>query len=464
MFDFGLSGQKMVSVLSAVLLTGTLSSCIGSEINIGESTIEVNQNEPTIEYGLQAGKPYNGTQITFLICCADTPQYRAWQAKTSEFTSLTGIEVEYVWEPWGSFQEKIATEGVVGTGTYDVITWLDSWGPAFKYFMVPLDEPILQTGISTEDYPGVYIEGVSLDGEQYGLPVRGHPQMLFYRKDVFEQLGLEVPTTWNELEQAAKIITENTDLYGIASYYGTGANGQNLFVWFNYLWSNGAEIFNDDYEPVFNSPQGVEATKRYVSLLEDNLSPPGAVTYNEAEASRSVAQGESAMIITWWWRYALLTDETQADALVADNIGFAVPPAWEGKQSASYAIQLPVGVSAFSQNKQAAWEFLKWLTSVEVEREIVLDKTDPGTSTIVAVNQQNLEDSQVNQTSNGLHQTAARVLQDARTTPLIPEWAEVASVLEIAINQIASGEEVEPTLDRAAVEIEEIMDRAGYYE
>ena len=458
--------QQLLTLAGRLILIPllTLSACQPQEKVEPSNNAIARDNFETIAYGLKGGKPYVGTKLTFLICCSDTPQFVAWKQRTKEFSELTGIEVEYAWEPWGSFKEKIATEGVVRTGEYDIVLWLDSWGPSFDYFLLPLGDRLAAEKIDLQQFPQVYINSVTLDEEVRGLPVRGHPQMLFYRQDVLEELNLEPPQTWVELETVAKTITEKTNLYGIASYYGTQSNGQNLFVWMNYLWSNGGEVFDKNYRPTFNSPAGIEATQRYVDLLlKHKIAPPSSITYNEAEGARSVAQGESAMVITWWWRYAGLTDKTQAASEVADNIGFAPPPGWEGKQTVNYALQLPVGISSYSKNQDAAWEYLKWLTHPETERKIVLDKSNPKTSTIVGVHQANLLDPKVNQTSNGLHQTGARVLKNSRLTPLIAEWTEVSTVLEVAINNIASGSDTKATLDRAAKEVTEIMERAGYY-
>ena len=74
-----------------------------------------------------------------------------------------------------------------------------------------------------------------------------------------------------------------------------------------------------------------------------------------------------------------------------------------------------------------------------------------------------LADEEVNAVSGGLQATAAEILAQSRTQPLIPEWLEVQSVLEIAINEIAGGADAERTLNRAAAEVESIMMLAGYY-
>jgi multiple sugar transport system substrate-binding protein len=416
--------------------------------------------EEELPYGLLPGKPYEGETITILL--NNDAKNTAMQMRTKEFTELTGIEVVIDMVPFANLLEKVTAEGVGGTGAYDVVTYLDSWGSSVQSFLVPIDDRIAEAGIDMARYPAAYRQAVTYDGQVYALPWRGHPQLLFYRKDVMEQLGLKVPTTWAEYEEVAKAITEETDLYGTSMYYGKNA-GQNMFVWSTFMWSNGADIFDKDWKPIFNSPEGVEATQRYIDLLRNGLTPPGAVTYNEYDGTQSVAQGESAMIITWWWQYTRMTDPTTAKPEVVDNIGFAPVPEWEGKGGATYAICMPLAIMKDSQHQEAAWEFLKWVTNPELEKEIVTTKETPETTTNIAVQISNLEDPDVNAAWNNMHQFASKSLAVSRIMPQLAEWPEVVSVLETAINEMASGADVQATLDKAAGEVEEIMKRAGYY-
>ncbi len=276
------------------------------------------------------------------------------------------------------------------------------------------------------------------------------------------ELDLEVPSTWAELESVAKTITEETEQFGISYPYASHA-GQNLFVWITYLWSNGGQIFNDNWEPVFNNAAGVEATERFVRLLtEMEVAPPGGVTYNEYEAVQSMAQGESAMSLSWWWQYTNLVNEENAQPEVVENALFAPVPEWEGKGGATYAICMPLAIMKDSANKDAAWEFLKWATNPDLEKKIVTTKDDPNATTNVAVQKAILNDPEVNEAWNGMHKTAAESLEVSRIMPQIAEWPEVSDVLAIAVNKAATGEDVEKVLDQAADEVSEIMERAGY--
>jgi hypothetical protein len=81
-------------------------------------------------YGLKPDKPYNGTKLNFLICCNSVGQFAALIRRTTEeFTPMTGIEVTWDNTPYASFQEKLLTEASTGSGTYDIVAWVDKLGP-----------------------------------------------------------------------------------------------------------------------------------------------------------------------------------------------------------------------------------------------------------------------------------------------------------------------------------------------
>jgi len=168
------------------------------------------------------------------------------------------------------------------------------------------------------------------------------------------------------------------------------------------------------------------------------------------------------MVIVWWWHYGVLTNPEKAKEVVSQNIGFAPVPAWEGKGKATLALSMPIGISKASKHKEAAWEFLKWITNPDLEKEDVLDQSDPNTRTIVVVQKSNLMDPEINAASGGMHKAAAVSLEVSDTFPMLPEWPEVASALEVAISNIAGGADTKTEMDKAAAEVTAIMKRSGY--
>lgn len=413
-------------------------------------------------YGLKAGMPYKGTKVTFLV--HNAAQSHAQQKRVDEFTKLTGIEVEFLMVPYPSLREKITADAVAGTGAIDLYCFLDGWGPSMTGFLTPLNDFIKADGIDlSEKLPPAYIKGGTYEGTTYGIPTRGHPQLLLYRKDLLKQAGVEVPKTWKELIAAGKAIKEKTGRDGIAMYYGKGNAAQNLFLWNSFLKSGGASIFDDKMMPAFNTPAGLEATQYYVDLLlKHQVASPGSKFFKEYEASQAVAQDKAAMVIVWWWHFGVLTNPEKAQAVVAENMGFAPVPAWEGKGQATLALSMPIGINQASKKKEAAWEFLKWITNPDLEKANFLDKSDPKTRTIVVVQKKNLVDPEINALSNGMHKAAAASLEVSDTFPMMPEWPEVAASIEVAISNIAGGADTKAEMDKAAKEVKAIMKRSGY--
>jgi multiple sugar transport system substrate-binding protein len=287
-----------------------------------------------------------------------------------------------------------------------------------------------------------------------GFPIRGHVQLMFYRRDIFDKLGLKAPGTWDDMVEAGKLITAKTDMSGVAMYYGKTA-GQNLMIWFNYLWGTGGELLDAKGQPAFNSPAGIAATQAYLDvMLKHKAAPAASASFNETDAVNSVAQGKSAMVPVWWWRYASLVDP-KVSTLKPEQVAFAPLPSMPGKPNTTYTNTWFYGINRNSKKKAAAMEFLTWLSQPEIERGVLLDKS---MNEVVAMQTKNLIDADVNVRYNGMHVFGAQALKGAKGTPLFPQWPQVSDVLEATISELASGKgQVKPALDDAAARVRKAM-------
>ncbi|MEO0637717.1 MAG: extracellular solute-binding protein, partial [Pseudomonadota bacterium] len=213
------------------------------------------------KYNLLAGKPFEGTKLNILSVV--TPQFDGLMLRDEEFTELTGIELEWTFIPFGSLQEKINAEGIAANGTFDVVNYLDSWGPPNSHWLKPIDELMERDDISMDRYPAAFARSAQFEGKTLGFPLRAHPQLMFYRKDLIS----EPPATWEDVIRIGKELKEsNPDVAPLALYYNNDGNRQNLFIWLNFLWASGADIFNDDGSAAWASPEGIQATKDYIEL------------------------------------------------------------------------------------------------------------------------------------------------------------------------------------------------------
>lgn len=460
------STTAVVSATTASSAATTAASGAATTAASGSTGPVVASTNPA-DYGLKPGKPYTGTNLNFLICCNTATQFASLIDKTTkQFTAMTGITVKWDNVPYAGFQQKLLTESVSGSGGFDNIAWVDSWGPGIKQFLVPLNDKMKEAGISTDDFSPAHITAASSsDGKSVlGIPFRGHAQLLFYRKDIFTKLGLTPPTTWAEVDAVSKIIKEkNPATSPISAYYGVNA-GQNVFIFLNHLWGNGGDVFDKSMRPIFNSPEAVEATTSYVNLIKNGYSSPNSVTFTEGDAGTQFSSGKSAMFVAWSWYYGNYNNPKNVAPEVLGNIGFVPAPAITGKPPISYSQIWPVGISKYSKNQDAAWEYLKWLTNAKTEKAVVLDKSKPEFDNVVAVHYSTLQDPEVNKVHQNLQSTILNVLKTARTEPLIPEWPQVESVLEVAINKMAGNKiGVKEGLDQAVKDVDAIMKKAGYY-
>ncbi|MEL6270737.1 MAG: extracellular solute-binding protein [Chloroflexota bacterium] len=447
----------LLTVLSLVLV-GAFAAPLGAQ--------DVDVMDPAT-FGLNPDRPFDGVELQFLSCCNTAPQFASLAAKTdSEFTEMTGISVTWGDLPFGSYQEQLYLEANNPNTEFDIVFWVDAWGTNIQSNLLPLNDFVDEAGFDFDDYSPAY-QGASTmnsaDGTIFGLPFRGHPQMMMYRADVFEELGLEVPQTWQDVAAAAEVIAAETDLEPISMYYGINVD-QNLFNWYSHLWGAGADIIDENFEPAFNTPEGIAATEQYISYLRNGYTSPSAVAFNEQEANQEIVQGRSAMFVGWWWMASRLTTSENPD--VAEGAAFAPAPGWEGGERASYGYLWPVGVLAQSDQQEAALEYMKWLVNPITERRVVLDADEPAFDTNVAVRLSVLADEEVNEVHDGLQGVASEILSEARTIPLIPEYTDMIPILAEAINELAVDEnaDVQEVLDFAAEDIRAILEDAGYYE
>lgn len=415
-----------------------------------------------LPHGLKPGKPYEGTTLN--VMAVVTPQFEGLQLRDDEFTELTGIELNWTFIPFTALQEKVASVGVAADGSFDVVNYLDSWGPPNAHWLMPIDEKMVEDGISMDRYPAAFAKSAQFDGATLGFPLRAHAQLMFYRKDILDELGMEPPETWDDVIEIGKAIRENRpDIEPLALYYNNDGNRQNLFIWLNFLWAAGADVFDGDTCPAWASAQGIEATQDYIGLhTEHEITNPASLSFVEQDARQSFQQGNSAMMPVWWWAYSPMTNPEQS-TLTKDQVGFVGMPSYKG-ETVTYAISMPFSISQHSKHPEAAWEFLKWLSNPELEKANAVEREVAGKEIVnnVVTHIDNLKDPEINAANENIQQAAWDSLENSDVMPQIPEWPEVGDILSAAIAEAAAGGDVERLMTDAAEQAEKVLRRAGY--
>jgi multiple sugar transport system substrate-binding protein len=393
---------------------------------------------------LKPGKPHAGTEIKIL--CVVATQFRAHEARAAAFTEATGVTVKYTYVPFANMREALTAEMVGGTGGYDMVVVMDQWVPSLVNLMEPMDAQIAAKKIDLKRYPEAFLKLGNVAGKQLGLPTRAHVQLLFYRKDLFAKNNLQAPKTWDDVVAASKVLKEKENIDGIALPYGKN-NGQNLMVWYNFLWGRGADVFDAQGMPAFASDAGLKATQDYVDMLRTHkVTPAAAVSFTEQDAVNSMRGGNAAMVPVWWWVRGGLLDP-KVSKLTEDQVGFAPLPSYPGGKTSTYINCWIYGITKASKKKDAAMEFVTFVSDPSVERDILLD---PKENDVVAVQYPNLRDSDVNKRYGGMHTFAADALQNTKVVPYSAEWPQMMEALETAMSEAASGTKSVPDAFKAA--------------
>ncbi|MEM0907651.1 MAG: sugar ABC transporter substrate-binding protein, partial [Pseudomonadota bacterium] len=365
---------------------------MGASIALAGFAVATSAHAQDTKYGLLDGKPFEGSKLNILSVV--TPQFDGLMLRDDEFTELTGIETEWTFIPFANLQEKLVAEGLAANGTYDVVNYLDSWGPPNAHWLARIDDLMARDGISMDRYPAAFARSAQFEGETLGFPLRAHPQLMFYRKDLID----EPPKTWAEVvEVGKKLKQEHPDIAPLALYYNNDGNRQNLFIWLNFLWAAGADLFNDDWTAAWASDEGIKATEDYIALHTDHsVTNPNSLAFVEQDARQSFMQGKSAMIPVWWWAYSGFYNP-DSSTLSKDQVGFAGMPSYNGVTK-TYAISMPFSISEYSDNKDAAWEFLKWLSNPEMDKANAIEREVGGKPIInnVVTHISSLTDAEVN--------------------------------------------------------------------
>lgn len=152
---------------------------------------------------------------------------------------------------------------------------------------------------------------LTYQGNTYWIPHHGSTQVLFYRKDLFEQAGVTPPEAYDDLFGLASKFTNNPNFPDVWGFSTTPKQGEwASSTWSTWLWSWSGEYFDEKWNPVFNDQVGVDSLKAYAETV--NRSSPDAPNWGNEESGAALQQGLLAMLQMWPYLGAAMEDPTQS--------------------------------------------------------------------------------------------------------------------------------------------------------
>lgn len=290
-----------------------------------------------------------------------------WNDLANKYMELNpNVEIELVDFGSNDYSNVLATE-LSGSGTdFDVVSIKDV--PSYatlvgKGVLEPLDSYITQDSVDLAQYAGV-TDQVTVDNSLYELPFRSDIWLVFYNKDVFDAKNLDYPTnnmTVEEYDALARAVSDDTfgeEVYG--SHYHTWSSTIQLFG----ILDGKHSILDKNYDfmiPYYEMVLAEEddgICQKYTDLKTESL-----------HYSAAFSEGNVAMINMGSWFVTTLINNLASgeyDASLCGNWGIASYPHPDSVAAGTTLGAITgLAITSESQKKEAAWDFIKWVSGEE---------------------------------------------------------------------------------------------------
>ena len=410
-----------------------------------------------------------GTEITLLA--SEHPWTAGVREHLPEFEALTGIKVNVTAFAEDLYNDRANLAIRSSEPVADVYMSLmdaavfEQWKVGGVASLTPLlsDANLTSPDYDYADFSPAMLLGASFPpgdpaAEQFAIPISMETYILFYNKDLVDQyLGGKVPATMPDLIAAAQTVTDAAG----GKAFGSVMRGQRsaslvdtmtgvvLNAWgeepaplpYN-IWFDGAWE-----KPRFDDPRIATGLAHYAGLLK--AGPENALAFGWEDASRYFAQGQAAFFVD-----ASVFGpgfEDTANSAVAGKVGYAPMPPTEGDVSYSGHWAWGLSMAANSPKKEAAWLFMQWATSKDMDAAFGV-KTGGATRVSTWANPE-----YVKAFAPGYVEAVSKQLEHTRPTMVFREgWSEVVLVIVDAIHAIYQGEDpasATATLQQVAPEL-----------
>lgn len=259
-------------------------------------------------------------------------------------------------------QQFEAQSSEIDVFQFDVI-----WPGILAEHMVNMYDYISEEALA--DYFPAIVANNTVDGNLTGIPYFNDAPMLYYRTDLLEEYGVEVPQTWEELAVAAQTIQDgerakgNTEFWGYV-WQGNAYEGLTCDA-LEWIYSEaGSTVISPDGTITVNDPGVAFALDRAATWV-GTISPEGVTGYQEEDARATWQAGNAAFMRNWPYAYALGNGE---DSAVAGKFGVALLPTGASGLRAATQGGWQLGVSRYAENPAAAAAVAIYYTSPYVQK------------------------------------------------------------------------------------------------
>jgi multiple sugar transport system substrate-binding protein len=371
-----------------------------------------------------------------------------------------GVDIEIVESPYDDLYTKLVNAFKANDATYDLIMMDDPWMPKFGTdgslsdlgaLGITQDTDIAQVVWDVGTWPPprgpVPPTETSKTKQLLGVTIVGNVEMFMFRND----LTPTAPTSYDDVLANAKAQNKA----GVAGYIIRGkATNPVVADFLPILWSQGGDVFDENWNVVFDN----DASKAAVSFLVNDLKAVAQTDPGNTDASdrdKIMANGEGYQSSVWPGEINTAVLDP-AVTKVAGKVTFIPIPAGKSGKGVGMMGNWLLGVPKASKNQQAAADFIKWMLQKDTQMTYAQNQGIPSRTSV-------LKDASLT-TANPYFPVLADALQaPPNWRPRTDQWNAVETIIGTHLNSaLTGGETAEEAATGAAGEIRTLMKGAGY--
>jgi multiple sugar transport system substrate-binding protein len=421
---------KFLALLGAMLIVAAACDLVGSA-KPEKLTIAALQGDESL--GLKAIAPDCGTEI--------------------------GTTIEFVDNPYDALYEKLVTTFTANDSTFDLVMIDDPWMPKFgtdgsfqdlgQYGITrDPDIPAIVWDVGTWPPPhgAVPPTEVNKTAQLLGVTVVGNVEMFMNRSDV-----VPAPATYDDVLANAKA----QDKAGFAGYIIRGkATNPVTADFLPILWSFGGDVFDDNWNVVFDNDASKAAIKFLVEDLKAVAQDDPANT-DAADRSQLFSTEQGLQSSVWPGEIAGIVNNAEKSQVIGKAEYLPIPAGPSGKgigMMGNWMLAIPTA----SKNGATAAEFIKCAMSADSQKVMANNKGIPSRTSV-------LNDAELGE-ANPYFPVLAKALEvPPNWRPRTDQWNAVEKIIGTHLNAALAGTETaDDVATKASAEIRTLMQQAGY--
>jgi len=311
------------------------------------------------------------------------------------------------------------------------IYMIDIVNPA-QYFgagwLEPLDAYIGKPADVLKPYLPVYATSNVVDGKLAAMPAFADAMFMYYRKDLLDKHGVKEPKTWDELSAAASKIQKaegNANLQGL-SIQGAPIEGAVCTFLLPY-WGQGKDFNDAAGKMTLDKAAATKGLAQWLSMVDAGVIKKNVAEVKTPDTVNEFKAGQVVFAINWGFAWDRFKDD--ADSTVKGKVGVMPLPAMTGGKSATCVGGWQWAVSAFSKNKQAAANLVKFISSPEASKFLAQE------GSLLATYQSVYTDADVVKAVPWF-KDAANVVIAGKSRPISKDYGQVSDVIRTTTSAV----------------------------